>query len=269
MDENEPAGVEVTRAVARDADAGENGYISYSLANLAPVPFEVDPFTGAVRTTDMLDYETGRRRYTLKIRASDWGTPYRRQSELQVTIRVRDINDNRPQFQRVGCVGRVPRTTAIGSELLTLSAVDFDQGNTVSYRIVSGNEDGCFGLDSSAGVLRVSCDLSDLGISERYVNVTATDGQHFADIQSIKIHLTGGSRGGSGRSTEVTEAIFECRDTGLDKRLKEMISLAAKRQTGEDLDESVTELPPLPSRYGQNIHSPEFYNFPAQVRRIS
>lgn len=270
VEENEPAGVEVTRAVARDADAGENGYISYSLANLAPVPFEVDPFTGAVRTTDMLDYETGRRRYVLKIRASDWGTPYRRQSELQVTIRVRDVNDNRPQFQRVGCVGRVPRTTPIGSELLTLSAVDFDQGNTVTYRIVSGNEDGCFGLDSSAGVLSVACDLADLGISERFVNVTATDGQHFADIQSIRIHLTGGRSGTSaaagGRTADAAESVFECRDTGLDKRLKEMIGLAAKRQVSEDLDESVTELPPLPSRYGQNIHSPEFYNFPAQVR---
>lgn len=52
----------MARATARDADAGENAYISYSLANLAPVPFEVDPFTGAIRTTEMLDYETGRRR---------------------------------------------------------------------------------------------------------------------------------------------------------------------------------------------------------------
>lgn len=62
VDENEQAGAEVARATARDADAGENAYISYSLANLAPVPFEVDPFTGAIRTTEMLDYETGRRR---------------------------------------------------------------------------------------------------------------------------------------------------------------------------------------------------------------
>ncbi|XP_046644672.1 fat-like cadherin-related tumor suppressor homolog isoform X5 [Daphnia pulicaria] len=260
VDENEQAGAEVARATARDADAGENAYISYSLANLAPVPFEVDPFTGAIRTTETLDYETGRRRYLLKIRASDWGTPYRRQSELLVTVAVRDVNDNRPQFQRVGCVGRVPRTTAIGSELLTLSAVDFDQGNAVVYRIVSGNEDGCFSLDSSSGALGVACDLSDLGISERFVNVTATDGQHFADIMTIRIHLTGGVRGED-------ESRFECRETGLDKRLLEMINTAAKRQqAGGDDSDPVTELPPLPSRYGQNVHTPEFYDFPVQVR---
>lgn len=62
VDENEQAGAEVVRVSARDADAGENAYISYSLANLAPVPFEVDPFTGSIRTTETLDYETGRRR---------------------------------------------------------------------------------------------------------------------------------------------------------------------------------------------------------------
>ena len=201
-------------------------------------------------------------RYLLKVRASDWGTPYRRQSELLVTVVVRDVNDNRPQFQRVGCTGRVPRTTSIGSELLTLSAVDFDQGNAVVYRIVSGNEDGCFSLDPTTGGLSVACDLSDLGISERYVNVTATDGQHFADIMSIKIHLTSST----GPRSDSNEVRFECRETGLDKRLMEMSNLAAKRQTaGDDSDPSVTELPPLPSRYGQNVHTPEFYDFPVQV----
>lgn len=172
----------------------------------------------------------------------------------------------------MGCVGRVPRSTPIGSELLTLSAVDFDQGNSVTYRIVSGNEDGCFSLDLLTGALAVACDLSDLGISERYINVTATDGQHFADIHSIRMHLTGSTaqRGRSGKvaaASEPEELKFECRDTGLDRKLNDMMALAAKRQSSDD-DQSVTELPPLPSRYGQNIHSPEFYDFPAQVCRF-
>ena len=73
VDENEPPGMEVTRTVAKDADSDENAYVSYSLANLVAVPFEIDPFSGTVRTTEVLDYETGRHRYLLKIRASDWG----------------------------------------------------------------------------------------------------------------------------------------------------------------------------------------------------
>lgn len=261
VEENEPAGVEVAKTVARDADAGENGYISYSLANLTPVPFQVDPFTGAVRTTESLDYETGPRRYLLKIRASDWGSPYRRQSELQVAISVKDVNDNRPQFERVACSGRVPRWTSIGSELLTLSAVDFDRGNVVSYRIVSGNEDGCFSLDAASGALGVACDLNDLGISERIINVTATDGQHFADISSVRVHLTGTRSELTAASSATTADVkFECKETGVGKRLVEMVNSAAKNQLNdEDSDD------PLPSRYGQNVHTPEFYDFPAQV----
>ncbi|KAL4702054.1 hypothetical protein ACJJTC_012265 [Scirpophaga incertulas] len=41
----------------KDADSGENAYISYSIANLQPVPFDVDHFSGAVRTSRVLDYE--------------------------------------------------------------------------------------------------------------------------------------------------------------------------------------------------------------------
>ncbi len=32
-------------------------------------------------------------------RASDWGVPFRRQSELKLNIMIRDINDNRPQVK--------------------------------------------------------------------------------------------------------------------------------------------------------------------------
>ncbi|RZF38757.1 hypothetical protein LSTR_LSTR011981, partial [Laodelphax striatellus] len=50
INENEPAGAAVIKVNARDRDSGENAYISYSIANLNPVPFEIDHFTGSVRT---------------------------------------------------------------------------------------------------------------------------------------------------------------------------------------------------------------------------
>lgn len=53
VNENEPPGLQVARVVARDRDSGENAYISYLIANLSPVPFEVDHFTGWVRTTQV------------------------------------------------------------------------------------------------------------------------------------------------------------------------------------------------------------------------
>lgn len=72
-DENEPAGTIITKVSARDRDSGENAYISYSIANINNVPFDIDHFSGILRTSKLIDYETMRREYTLKVRASDWG----------------------------------------------------------------------------------------------------------------------------------------------------------------------------------------------------
>ena len=145
-------------------DLGENGIVSYSLANLETVPFEIDSFSGAIKSTRLIDYESDRRKYRLRIRASDWGAPYRRQTETILTVHLQDINDNRPQFERVNCVGTVSSNIPQGTEVFHLSAVDLDSAdrNKIHYRVVSGNEDGCFSLDSKSGNITVQCDLRTL-----------------------------------------------------------------------------------------------------------
>ncbi|CAH1634963.1 unnamed protein product [Spodoptera littoralis] len=257
VQENGPSGAVVARVVARDADSGDNAYISYSIANLQPVPFDVDHFSGAVRTTRLLDYESMRREYTLRIRASDWGVPYRRQAEMRLVVRLEDVNDNRPQFERVDCVGYLPRKLIIGSEIVTLSAIDFDAGDVVSYRIIGGNEDNCFALDAGTGVMSLSCDLSDVRADSRLLNVTATDGTHFADATALTLHLV--SSGGSG--SELSS--LECRDTGVARRLTELLAAAERSNAPQDLSD---EFSLAPSRYGENLHAPEFLDFPVEVK---
>uniref|UniRef100_A0A1B0CII9 Cadherin domain-containing protein n=1 Tax=Lutzomyia longipalpis TaxID=7200 RepID=A0A1B0CII9_LUTLO len=204
VDENEPAGTTVTKVTARDRDSGENAYISYSIANLNEVPFDIDHFSGIIRTSKLIDYESMRRQYILRIRASDWGLPYRRQTEMQLHIRVRDVNDNRPQFERTECSLEVLRSTPLGTEVFTLSAIDFDAGNMISYRMVAGNDDGCFNLDSSSGIISIGCNLVDIPTGRREINVTATDGTHFADITRIQFTLVHIRR---------TSGAPECRET--------------------------------------------------------
>ena len=272
FEENQPSGTRVIRLRADDADSGENGYVSYSLANLNDVPFEIDPFTGVIKATKLIDFESDRREYHLLVRASDWGTPYRRQAELRLTIRVKDINDNRPQFERIKCQGRIERDTPVGSEILTLSAIDFDNGDLISYRIVSGNADGCFALDSSKGVLATVCDLRTLPMRHRVINVTATDGQHFSDVTPIRIEMSNGGGGKSGFGSKifaakgVDDSLFECSETGVAKRLTETLALAESNNDvsgEEDVFATVRR-----SRYGSNIHHPEFdrQNMPGEIR---
>ncbi|XP_054014590.1 fat-like cadherin-related tumor suppressor homolog isoform X2 [Hylaeus anthracinus] len=264
IDENEPAGTSVVKITAKDRDSGENAYISYSIDNIQKVPFEIDHFSGILRTRQVLDYETMKRDYLLHVRVSDWGLPYRRQAEMQLHVKVRDVNDNRPQFERIDCTGHVPRYVPIGSEIITVSAIDFDAGNIISYRIVSGNEDGCFALDSASGVLTVACDLSDVKSTERIVNVTATDGTHFADVNTVHMHLVNAKRnlGAQGRILSDQSGAFECRDTGVARRLTEAIASAEKNNLpSKDDDYTLT-----PSRYGENVHAPEFIDFPNEIK---
>lgn len=265
ISENEPAGTSVARVVAKDRDSGENAYISYSIVNLHPVPFEIDPFTGVVKTTQLIDYESMRRKYVLRLRASDWGLPYRRQAEMQLTIKIKDVNDNRPQFEKTDCMGHVPRFIPIGAEVITVSAIDFDAGNIISYRIVSGNEDGCFALDATAGTLAVSCDLSELKSDERTINITATDGTNFADTVSVHFFLVDIKRNLVSLNRMYLEEMgsFDCKDTGVARRLSEIISLAEKNN--EDNYEREDFLM-MPTRYGQNVHAPEFVDFPTEIK---
>uniref|UniRef100_A0A182FUB8 Cadherin domain-containing protein n=3 Tax=Anopheles albimanus TaxID=7167 RepID=A0A182FUB8_ANOAL len=269
VNENEPAGTIVTKVTARDKDLGENAYISYSIANLNDVPFDIDHFSGSVRTSKLLDYESMRREYVLRVRASDWGLPYRRQTEMQLVIRLHDVNDNRPQFERIDCLGRIPRYTPIGTEIFTLSALDFDYGSVVTYRLLSGYEDGCFNLDSVTGVISVGCDLNDVGMEQREINVTATDGTHFADTARIQINLVRNKRNLGANLKAEDGATFECRETGVAQRLTELMAAAERNNMpgrGESATSSADDFAMMPSRYGENVHAPEFVDLPLEVK---
>jgi hypothetical protein len=61
----------------------------------------------------------------------------------------------------------------------------------VVCRIVTGNADSCFYLDESTGILSAKCDLGRLPMVRRTLNLTATDGQHFADVMPLEINLIG------------------------------------------------------------------------------
>uniref|UniRef100_A0A453Z051 Uncharacterized protein n=2 Tax=Anopheles gambiae TaxID=7165 RepID=A0A453Z051_ANOGA len=270
VDENEPAGTSVTKVTARDKDLGENAYISYSIANLNDVPFDIDHFSGTVRTSKLLDYESMRREYVLRVRASDWGLPYRRQTEMQLVIKLRDVNDNRPQFERIDCLGRIPRYTPIGTEIFTLSALDFDYGSVVTYRLLSGFEDGCFNLDSVTGIISVGCDLNDVGVEQRELNVTATDGTHFADTARIQISLVRNRRNLGANLKAEDGATFECRETGVAQRLTEIMAAAERNNMpGREAGASggaADDFAMMPSRYGENVHAPEFVDLPLEVK---
>lgn len=213
------------------------------------------------------------------------GRPYRRQTETSLTIKIHDVNDNRPQFDRIDCVGSIPRYTPIGMEVLTLSAIDFDANDYISYRLVSGNEDGCFNIDISSGIISIGCDLNDVRVDKRNINVTATDGTHFSDVMRIEIYLLSASKELqitdifnsnlnlntiSNPKNEKKLGSFQCKETGVVRRHAEMLTLAESNNLQPGIGSSSNmntneEMPMMPIRYKKNIYAPEFVDFPNEI----
>ena len=259
INENEPAHNFVDNVRSLDYDSGENGHVSYSLANEEDVPFSINHFTGEVINTKQLDFETEKHIWNLRVRASDWGEPYRRQTEKIITVKVIDINDNRPQFVSAECSGTVARSSPIGNQILKVSAIDYDAGSIISYRDVAGNSDRCFNVDASTGVVTLTCDLHDIISDFRVLNITASDGQHFSDILTISMHFVPHV---SHTSSNKYVAI-NCRDMGVVKRHQKQMALALSNNApGKDANMALLNPPPASS----NFRTPKFRSVPGEIR---
>ena len=249
IDENEPVGTKVFQARANDADSDDNGYVSYSIFNDDASPFTIDAFTGKITTREVLDFESMARVYKLRVRASDWGSPYRRETEMGLMVKLKDINDNKPMFEKVNCVGFLSREAPVGTELVVVSAIDFDIGNIISYEIVSGDVDDCFQLMSSSGLLKTRCSLKDLHRHFYSLVVTATDGHHSADPTTINVTIVNNNRN---QQLSNNDASFSCVDTDVADKLSRLLQ-EAERKT-----KSAEDVSRRSSTVSGNQHTPQF-----------
>uniref|UniRef100_A0A8I6GFB7 FAT atypical cadherin 1 n=1 Tax=Rattus norvegicus TaxID=10116 RepID=A0A8I6GFB7_RAT len=245
FDENAPVGTPVMRVSAVDPDEGENGYVTYSIANLNHVPFVIDHFTGAVSTSENLDYELMPRVYMLRIRASDWGLPYRREVEVLATITLNNLNDNTPLFEKTNCEGTIPRDLGVGEQITTVSAIDADELQLVRYQIEAGNELDLFGLNPSSGVLSLKHSLMDgLGakVSFHSLRITATDGENFATPLYINLTVAASRK----------PVNLRCEETGVAKMLAEKLLQANKLHHQGDAEDIFFD------SHSVNAHAPQF-----------
>ncbi|ESO87163.1 hypothetical protein LOTGIDRAFT_107411, partial [Lottia gigantea] len=99
--------------------------------------FTVNSDNGQISNLVALDFES-QSQYLLAVLAVDSGT-YPRTATATVTINVQDINDNIPVFVQTFFEGSVPENEAIGTSVLTVTAVDADSTPTIDYIIQETN----------------------------------------------------------------------------------------------------------------------------------
>ncbi|XP_064018311.1 protocadherin gamma-B5-like [Pogoniulus pusillus] len=175
VEENNAAGAQVLSVLARDADAGANGRVSYWLESSStgkvPAPVSVEARSGAVYAQRSFDYEQCRE-FTVTVRAQDGGVPAR-SSTATVRIFVLDRNDNAPRVlwpTTAAAAGGetppfevVPRSAEAGYLVAKVVAVDADAGRNawLSYELVQAAEPALFRLGLHSGEVRTARAVSE------------------------------------------------------------------------------------------------------------
>ncbi|KAK4293966.1 hypothetical protein Pmani_033374 [Petrolisthes manimaculis] len=160
VDENAPPQVLAT-LLATDRDEGPFGQVIYRLDG--DLESDVEKFTvstqdgkGVLRLVGDLDYER-KSLYQLRVLAVDRAISGRvNTGTAALVVRVRDVEDQPPQFIQAPPVTRIPEDIPVNSGVLEVKAVDGDRGvnNRITYSILEGDK-GLFQLDPTSGVLYV------------------------------------------------------------------------------------------------------------------
>ncbi|KAM4738217.1 cadherin EGF LAG seven-pass G-type receptor 3 isoform 1-T1 [Anableps anableps] len=188
--ESAPFGSSILHIQAIDTDSGDNARLEYRLTGTgSDTPFVINSATGWVTVSSILDRESVEH-YFFGVEARDYGMPPL-SATASVTITVMDVNDNRPEFLQKEYYARLNEDAAVGTSVVTVTAVDRDVNSAVTYQITGGNTRNRFAISTAggAGLLSLALPL-DYKQERRYVlTVTASD-RTLHDTCQVHINIT-------------------------------------------------------------------------------
>uniref|UniRef100_A0A1I8GEK0 Cadherin domain-containing protein n=1 Tax=Macrostomum lignano TaxID=282301 RepID=A0A1I8GEK0_9PLAT len=189
ISESSPIRYPVARLVAKDADVGSNGVISYSLAtgegDGGLGDFSIDSSSGLVTVAKALDRET-RPYYVLYVVAKDAGWP-QLSSSGTVSVSLIDVNDSPPRWMPGSHDGvwqfSIAENSPAGTLIGNLLAQDADEGENayLLFRLLSATASDGSGFDFESGTPPSPKQL-------RLV-IRASSGPLFADT-SVQVNIT-------------------------------------------------------------------------------
>lgn len=188
--ESAPVGSSILHIQAIDTDSGDNARLEYRLTGTSSdTPFIINSATGWVTVKSLLDRESVEH-YFFGVEARDYGMPPL-SATASVTITVMDVNDNRPEFLQKEYYARLNEDAAVGTSVVSVTAVDRDVNSAVTYQITGGNTRNRFAISTAggAGLLSLALPL-DYKQERRYVlTVTASD-RTLHDTCQVHINIT-------------------------------------------------------------------------------
>ncbi|XP_061522825.1 cadherin-6-like [Phycodurus eques] len=140
--------IQVTALDADDSTYGNSAKVVYSILEGQPY-FSIDPETGLIKTAlPGMDREV-KEKYQVVIQAKDMaGQMGGLSGTTTVSITLADVNDNPPRFTKTLYEFKVPETTALGSVVGVIRAMDNDIGESaeMDYRIIGSDGPGMFDI---------------------------------------------------------------------------------------------------------------------------
>lgn len=127
--ETESAGTSLFTLSAVDPDEDANARVTYSIFQQSPssdpAVFELESSSGTLWLVQALDYSEVKE-YSLMVQASDGGTPPL-VGNSSVVVKVKDVNNNPPEFSKESYDVAVSENLASGASILTMEVTDRDE----------------------------------------------------------------------------------------------------------------------------------------------
>lgn len=173
---------------------------NYKLNGTSFRPFNVNPHTGEIILQEKLDrdYPNGRPVWSFNVIASDeGGQKGSMDSTAVVNVKLIDINDNAPVFDKPPYVGHIVENSKPGSLIMSVNANDYDDPNmgqnaVLRYQIAENKKFGnldVFSINDTTGQIYQNLMLDREQIDKYTIEVCATDGSGKRGCGQVTIYV--------------------------------------------------------------------------------
>ncbi|KAL7851664.1 hypothetical protein AOLI_G00220200 [Acnodon oligacanthus] len=186
-----------------DLDRGD-GTVMYVLTGEgAGTIFVIDANSGDLHATRSLDREE-KPYYTLRAQAVNKKNGIPLEPETEFIVKLHDINDNEPKFEKEVYTAVVPERSHVGTSVIQVTAHDADDemfglSAKLIYSISQGHP--YFSVESNTGIIRTALGPSDMDREQR---------EHYQVV--IEAKDMAGQRGGLTGSTTVNITLTDVND---------------------------------------------------------
>ena len=128
--------------------------------------------------------------YRFRARAYGDGVTYTEMWGVESNAESVETVTCNPEFGQDSYTFEVAEDAGVGDVVGTVSATDADEGDTLTYSITGGNEDGNFAIDEDSGAITVAAALDYETTSGYTLTVEVSDGNGGSDTAAVTLTVT-------------------------------------------------------------------------------